>query len=407
MARKIRSKIETRSHRLTLPVQSKPHWTTVAPGGVGLGYRRNKKIGAWVVRVADDHNGYTTFGLGVAPDDYEPADGVHVLDFSQAVERARELARSKDGSGGGRPTTWRAALDAYENDLRSRGGDPGNARRVRNRLPPALLDKPVGLLTAPELRHWRDALLNQGLTAGAVSRITRAAKASLTAAAKLDTRIVKRPWVEALGGLRDTWKPVDRVIDDHAVCALVTGAYAHDPEFGLLVDTLAVTGSRLSQNLRLTVDDLQADGLAARLLVPASRKGRRKEPGRTPVPITAALAHALAAAAAGRARTAPLLVQRDGTPWPAHLVFKLFAEVAQSAGIAATTYNLRHSSIVRMLLRGVPLRLVASLHDTSSAMIERTYSSHISSHGDELARRALLNTKQPVRANVVPLPTRR
>ena len=35
-------------------------------------------------------------------------------------------------------------------------------------------------------------------------------------------------------------------------------------------------------------------------------------------------------------------------------------------------YALRHSSIVRMLLRNVPIRLVASLHNTSVAMIERT-----------------------------------
>ena len=37
-----------------------------------------------------------------------------------------------------------------------------------------------------------------------------------------------------------------------------------------------------------------------------------------------------------------------------------------------TMYALRHSSIVRMLLRNVPIRLVATLHNTSVAMIEKT-----------------------------------
>jgi hypothetical protein len=37
-------------------------------------------------------------------------------------------------------------------------------------------------------------------------------------------------------------------------------------------------------------------------------------------------------------------------------------------------YALRHSSIVRMLLQNIPIRLVASLHNTSTTMIERTYS---------------------------------
>jgi len=44
------------------------------------------------------------------------------------------------------------------------------------------------------------------------------------------------------------------------------------------------------------------------------------------------------------------------------------------------------------------------LHDTSVKMIERTYSRHIASHSDEIARRALLETaEQQSGPNVVPL----
>jgi len=47
---------------------------------------------------------------------------------------------------------------------------------------------------------------------------------------------------------------------------------------------------------------------------------------------------------------------------------------------------------------------VASLHDTSVKMIERSYSRHIAEHTDALARRALLDTSRPcAAANVVPL----
>ena len=56
----------------------------------------------------------------------------------------------------------------------------------------------------------------------------------------------------------------------------------------------------------------------------------------------------------------------------------------------ATMYALRHSSIVRMLLQNVPIRLVASLHNTSVAMIERTYSKYITEHSDGVSRKALL-----------------
>lgn len=54
-----------------------------------------------------------------------------------------------------------------------------------------------------------------------------------------------------------------------------------------------------------------------------------------------------------------------------------------------TLYALRHSSIVRQILRGVPLRVVAALHDTSVTMIERNYSRYIAGQADAIARAAL------------------
>ena len=53
-------------------------------------------------------------------------------------------------------------------------------------------------------------------------------------------------------------------------------------------------------------------------------------------------------------------------------------------------YALRHSSIVRGLRSGVPVRIVAALHDTSTAMIEKHYSAFILDAADELARRAVV-----------------
>jgi hypothetical protein len=46
---------------------------------------------------------------------------------------------------------------------------------------------------------------------------------------------------------------------------------------------------------------------------------------------------------------------------------------------------------VRQLLAGVPVRVVAVNHDTSVAMIERTYSRHIGDHADALARGAMID----------------
>src|SRR5215831_19018544 len=93
MARSIRSSaLETRSARLRLPVAKKPVFVKLEPG-IGLGYRRNKTAGTWVARVADGRGGNWTQALGVA-DDFQDADGSNVLDFWQAQDRARMVART-------------------------------------------------------------------------------------------------------------------------------------------------------------------------------------------------------------------------------------------------------------------------------------------------------------------------
>jgi hypothetical protein len=53
-------------------------------------------------------------------------------------------------------------------------------------------------------------------------------------------------------------------------------------------------------------------------------------------------------------------------------------------------YALRHSSIVRGLRAGLPVRLVAALHDTSVVMIEKHYSAYIVDATEELARRVVM-----------------
>ena len=68
-----------------------------------------------------------------------------------------------------------------------------------------------------------------------------------------------------------------------------------------------------------------------------------------------------------------------------------------------TPYALRHSSIVRQLLAGIPTRVVASFHDTSVAMIEANYAKYIiGDPSDAMTRRTLLDfTAPPPAPNVV------
>jgi integrase len=409
VARRIRAaQIDTRSNRLKLPVRRKPHaFTTIAPG-IALGYRRTKGAGSWVMRAADGKGGAWTSRVGTA-DDFEDADGEHTLSFWQALDKARLLARGQT-SEAARPATWAMVLDDYEADLRAREGDMANANRVRRHLTPALLAKPVGLLTAAELKRWRNDLIARGLKPATVLRTLKAARASLNMAADHDpARITNRnAWRVGLSGLTDTYAPVNKVLPDNDVLRIVAEAYALDERFGLVVDVLASTGTRTSQACRLVIHDLQADRPDPRLLMPSSRKGkRRRKIAYKPVPIPASLALKLQRAAGNREPGDPLLTRADGTAWNPKTseLIEMFAVVAERVGLAGTTaYALRHSSIVRSLLAGTPTRLVASLHDSSTTILEQVYSAFIADHGDAQARVGLLDTgSSSVGLKVVPL----
>jgi hypothetical protein len=83
----------------------------------------------------------------------------------------------------------------------------------------------------------------------------------------------------------------------------------------------------------------------------------------------------------------PLLTMSDGRPWRPNEIAKRFPLLRAGDGISA--YALRHSSITRQLLTGIPVRVVAAHHDSSVQQIEKTYSRFISDHADALTRSAL------------------
>jgi hypothetical protein len=411
MARKIRSsQLETRTQRLKLVSRRQPYTVRVADG-VRLAYRRlETTAGSWSVKVADGEGGSWLRRFADA-DDHEEANGETVLNFWQAQDRARELAHGgRDGAGGGdphKPVTVAAALDAYDSDLRIRGGDAAIVSRVRLHLSVRLLDKAVALLMPRELRYFRDTLAKKG-AAGTADRICNGLRAALNLAADTDHRIVSRQaWEIGLKGIYDATESRNIILRPDQVRRAVEESFAVSPEFGMLVEIVATTGGRVvSQAARLEVQDLQSDPW--RLMMPSSKKGRgQKKVLRRPVPIPESLAVRLRQAAQGRAARAPLLVKPGGQPWRKSDHTRLFARAVEQAGLNSTEvtiYALRHSSIVRQLLANVPIRVVAINHDTSVAMIEKTYSKYIGDHADALTRSALLDLGRPaLMTKVVPL----
>ncbi len=386
-----KSNLKSRSWRLEQPIRKKPYFETIVYG-VLLGYRPTKgrgerDNGTWVVRVTKNDGTDWTKAIGKA-DDFDKSDGNIILSYDQAQDKAKETAKTGKPIG---DDTVAAAIDRYETDLKGRGGDVRSVSRLRLHLSDKLARKDVGSLTKEELEAWRDSLKGK-MKPASVNRTITALRATLNMVADGNERITRRPWAVGLRAIGGAGKARNVILDEQDVRTVIGAAYQDSNEFGLLVELAAVTGARPSQLLRLQGEDVQAGFTSAgrrqpRLMMPVSRKGRgEKKIARRPVPIPESLANRLTG------RTGQLLHRPDGHSWAMTNLpryFEAFIKGLRLSQPKVTIYALRHTSIVRQLLAGVPIRIVAALHDTSVQMIEQNYSEHIADHADELARPTL------------------
>src|SRR6516225_8799132 len=244
-------RLETATQRRKLPIAKRPVYVKIAPN-IFLGYRRNEGPGTWSVRVTGPGIDWVK-RIGLA-DDFEVASPPAVLNFWQACDAARRLARRQPGDDAddSRPITVNEALAAYEADLTARGGDPYNAKRARLHVPASLASKPVALLRSTEMHKWRDGLIAKGLARDTVNRVRTCLRAALTLAAKRDKRITNRSvWEDDFDALPNATVARNVILPDDVVAKLIATAYAHDPKLGLLCDVVSTTGARPSQAVRL------------------------------------------------------------------------------------------------------------------------------------------------------------
>jgi integrase len=188
-------------------------------------------------------------------------------------------------------------------------------------------------------------------------------------------------------------------LPDAAILAVVRECYVEDSDFGALIETLAGTGVRESQALKLWPNDIQDDDSdAPRLMMWCSAKGRDRDPEQRALPITPKLALMLRARAIGRRPNRPLFDRI----WNLSLRFRVVLE-RLDLDLSLTPYTLRHSSIIRQIRANTPLRIVAFAHDTSVAEIERTYGRYLNAASDDARGGLLADAVSPTVDNVVKL----
>ena len=430
--------ITTRNARRQLKPRKKAYWRSLGPNAA-IGYRRRPRGGFWVAGEYLGEGRYREEQIGVA-DDHLDADGIDTLDFEQARTRAAEKIASwrshNRASLHGAAPTIRSAVAAHLDALdRRRAGQgiigKGGARsRMRYVLGDALADIPLHELNEQHLVQWREQL-PAGLALGSVKRIIIDLKAALNATAR--TQRAKLPADIAITirhglAFSAASAPIARdgaALSDHDVRRVLDAAAQVDAESNWdgdllrLIAILAATGARFSQVVRMRVADFQI--AQSRLMIPTSRKGRTNGGKNTHIAIRlgADVVDLLRPVAAGRKPGEPLLerwwhrkqevvvwVRERRGPWktPDEL-HQPWHKIIKRAGLPEGTvpYALRHSSIVRMLRAGLPTRVVAQVHDTSTAMLEKHYSGAISDMMEDVIASAIVPLLPTGGDKVVPL----
>jgi hypothetical protein len=157
MARTIRdAKLESRAARARLALGKKPHWKTLEPGKLHLGYPRRKKAdepGTWLVRRYIGAERYRVAPLGLADDFHDEA-----ISFADAQRLAHERRVDVDGRKGKSATVADAIKDYVEWMKVHRVTGTGVEQRAALHILPQLGKFKLTELTTPQLNRWRDAL---------------------------------------------------------------------------------------------------------------------------------------------------------------------------------------------------------------------------------------------------------
>lgn len=394
--------------------------------GRHLGYYRGARAGTWIAKyraVGSQGNGFKK-SLGVA-DDLCPANGDTVLNWKQALDKANEWFKQREA--GGSPIdpnmTVRNAVEAFvavrDERQSARVGRKSRSTASMKLEPHVLTDeKLVSVklrnLTEADLRGWQRRLGD--MRGSSKQRVISELKAALNAAFEEHRKALPKDFgITVKFGLKPIFavetasEPLARenqVLSDQNIRDILAKARELDKDGDntRLVILLAATGARFSQLARMRVADVQPR--PCRVLIPVSYKGRgHKAASFVRMQVGQDVIEALQPAIEGRDPAAMLLerwhyrqtdsitwIKASRQPWktPSEMR-RWWQKVMDALGHPdVIPYALRHSSIVRAIRVGVPIRLVAALHDTSVAMIEKHYARWITESLDDIAARTIV-----------------
>jgi integrase len=383
--RKVKDKeLDSRESRAKLKVRGKPYWRAIGKG-LHIGYRRlTGQSGTWSTRSYLGHGKYEVELLGTADDNLN-ADGVSVLDFWQAQEKAQQRFRNQRGQPG--PYTVNDALMTYLADLEAEGRSPvaleDTRARINKLIRPSLGQINLADLANDQVKSWLNALAisksrKQGdnpidddvrrarrASANRVLTLLKAALNRAYAAGKIDD---DRAW-SSVKAFRDVHKSRDRILTVEEATRLVNAA---DEEFRPLLRAALQTGARYGSLTSLRVADFNAKAGTVRM---ATRKGDGSLRSYH-VTLTEEAVAFFRSMTAGRGAGDLVFTRAGNSPWMKSAQHVFMVRACGRARIEPPIHFhlLRHTYASLAVMAGVPLMIVAeNLGHADVKMVAKHY----------------------------------
>jgi integrase len=387
MARKVKDKeLDSSEARRKLKTRGKPYYRSIERG-LHLGYRKLKgAAGTWLVRHYLGKQAYEVERIGTA-DDLSDADGVVILDYWQAQDKARErmVSRAHATAGKSGHRTVANVMDAYLEYLETNSKSVVTTRyRAKAFIYPALGAIEVEKLTTDQLRNWQAGIVKmaprwRGIDRGHFKGDEDALRRRKASANRIFTMLraaLNHAFNDGKVSSDKAWRKVKpfKGVDTARVLYLKIAECqrlinACDPDFRKLVQAALLTGARYSELGRLEVVDFNAD--VGTIAVRRSKPGKSRH-----VVLTDEGDTFFAGLCAGRAGGEIMLRKADGGVWGASHQAVRIVEACKRAKIdpPISFHVLRHTYASLAIMNGVPLLVIAkNLGHKDTRMVEKHY----------------------------------
>jgi integrase len=402
MARTVRdAKLETRAARARLQPNRKPHWKTLVPGSLHLGYRKKSKAqaGTWLVRRYIGGERYRIAPLGITDDLEDTA-----VSYEEAQRLAYEHHSEVEDPEPRIDLTVADAIARYVAWMKlNRATGPEVEQRAALHILPQLGNFKVSDLTTHQLNGWRDKLAaspalfraRQGMPhkhkpGPKTKDEQRARKVSANKCVTILKAALNRAFREGLVEDDKAWRRFElfhkvEIARERSLTIAEAQRFieAADERSGFrdLLRAALLTGCRFGELRNLLVEDFARGKIAIR----QSKSGKPRH-----VRLTEEGSAFFERLAGGRFDQDYLLMNRRlGREWRKSEQNRPMRAACTAAGISPPVgiHQMRHTWASLALMNGVPLLVVATnLGHANTSQVEKNYGHLTSTYMDEAIR---------------------